>query len=43
MTMSLDTILAVFLSFMITAVLCPILIPFLIRLKVGQTERVEGV
>ena len=43
MTISLDTILAVFLSFMITAVLCPILIPFLIRLKVGQTERVEGV
>lgn len=43
MTISLDTILAVFLSFVITAVLCPILIPFLIRLKVGQTERVEGV
>ena len=43
MTISLDTILAVFLSFMMTAVLCPILIPFLIRLKVGQTERVEGV
>lgn len=43
MTISLDTILAVFLSFVITAVLCPVLIPFLIRLKVGQTERVEGV
>lgn len=43
MTLSLDTIMAVFLSFAITALLCPVLIPFLIRLKVGQTERVEGV
>ncbi len=43
MTLSLDTILAVFISFVITAVLCPVLIPFLIKLKVGQTERVEGV
>lgn len=43
MSISLDTILAVFLSFMITAVLCPILIPSLIRLKVGQTERALGV
>lgn len=43
MALSLDTIIAVFLSFGITAALCPVLIPFLIRLKVGQTERVEGV
>lgn len=43
MTISLDTILAVFLSFVITVVICPVLIPFLIKLKVGQTERVEGV
>lgn len=43
MTLNLDTILAVFISFAVTAVLCPILIPFLVRLKVGQTERVEGV
>ena len=43
MIISLDAILAVFLSFAVTAVICPLLIPFLIRLKVGQTERVEGV
>ena len=43
MILSLDAILAVFLSFAVTAVICPLLIPFLIRLKVGQTERVEGV
>jgi len=40
---SLDTILAVLIAFSITAVVCPFLIPFLIRLKVGQTERAEGV
>ncbi len=43
MTLTTDTILAVLLSFAITAALCPILIPFLIRLKVGQTERENGV
>lgn len=43
MSVSFDTIAAVLLSFGITAVVCPILIPFLIRLKVGQTERKEGV
>ena len=36
-------ILAFFLSFAVTAVLGPVLIPFLRRLKVGQTEREEGV
>ncbi len=41
--LSLDVILSVILAFLITAVICPALIPFLIRLKVGQTERVEGV
>ncbi len=43
MFISLDTILAVLIAFALTAVICPILIPFLIRLKVGQTERKEGV
>ena len=43
MFISLDTILAALLAFAVTAVICPILIPFLIRLKVGQTERKEGV
>ena len=43
MFISLDTILAALLAFAVTAVICPVLIPFLIRLKVGQTERKEGV
>ena len=43
MFISLDTIMAALLAFAITAVICPVLIPFLIRLKVGQTERKEGV
>ena len=34
---------ALFLSFGVTAVIGPVLIPFLRRLKVGQTEREEGV
>lgn len=38
-----DTLAAVFLSFAIAALILPFLIPFLIRLKVGQTERKEGV
>ena len=38
-----DTLAAVFLSFGIAALILPFLIPFLIRLKVGQTERKEGV
>ena len=43
MFISLDRILAALLAFAVTAVICPVLIPFLIRLKVGQTERKEGV
>ncbi len=40
---TIDTLAAVFLSFGISALILPFLIPFLIRLKVGQTERKEGV
>ncbi len=43
MMITADTLIAVFLSFGITALILPFLIPFLIRLKVGQTERKEGV
>ncbi len=43
MTITLDTIIAVLTGFGISAVMLPFLIPFLIRLKVGQTERTEGV
>ena len=43
MTISMDIIAAVFVSFGIIALILPFLIPFLIRLKVGQTERKEGV
>ena len=43
MSISIDTILAALIAFALTAVICPVLIPFLIRLKVGQTERKEGV
>ena len=43
MTITTDILAAVFLSFGISAVILPFLIPFLIRLKVGQTERKEGV
>ena len=43
MSITMDTIAAVFLSFGISVLILPFLIPFLIRLKVGQTERKEGV
>lgn len=43
MVITIDILAAVFLSFGITALILPFLIPFLIRLKVGQTERKEGV
>jgi len=43
MFISIDTILAALIAFALTAIICPVLIPFLIRLKVGQTERKEGV
>ena len=41
--MSTDSYLALFLGFGITTALGPVVIPFLTRLKVGQTERKEGV
>ena len=37
MSISTDTILAALIAFALTAVICPFLIPFLIRLKGGQT------
>ena len=43
MFISIDTILAALIAFALTAVICHVLMPFLIRLKVGQTERKEGV
>ncbi len=43
MMITMDILAAVFLSFGITALILPFLIPFLVRLKVGQTERKEGV
>ena len=43
MRITMDTLAAVFLSFGICVLILPFLIPFLIRLKAGQTERKEGV
>ncbi len=43
MKMNLDIIIPLFVSFFISVILAPIVIPFLKKLKVGQTERVEGV
>ena len=40
--MSRDVIIAVLISFAISALLCPIIIPFLRRLKFGQQVRQEG-
>ena len=40
--MSQDVIVAVLVSFGISAILCPIVIPFLRRLKFGQQIRQEG-
>ena len=37
-----ETILAIFISFCISAVLCPVVIPFLHKLKFGQQVREEG-
>lgn len=37
-----DIIVPIFISFSISAILAPILIPFLRKLKIGQTERDEG-
>ena len=38
-----DVMIPLFTAFMISVVLSPFVIPFLQRLKVGQTEREEGV
>ena len=38
-----DTAIALFIAFAVSALLGPVLIPFLRRLKVGQTEREDGV
>ena len=43
MDFTIDTAIALFAAFGVSAVLGPVLIPFLRRLKVGQTEREEGV
>ena len=37
-----ETILAVIIAFVVSAVLCPIVIPFLHRLKFGQQVRDDG-
>ncbi len=37
-----ETILAIIIAFAISAMLCPIVIPFLHRLKFGQEVRKEG-
>jgi phospho-N-acetylmuramoyl-pentapeptide-transferase len=41
--MEFHIVIPVLISFAISTVLGPIIIPFLRRLKMGQTERVEGV
>ena len=43
MKISTEVIIALLASFAISVVLSPIIIPFLKRLKIGQTERTEGV
>ncbi len=43
MELNRDMILALFIAFAVSAALAPFVIPMLIRLKVGQTERKEGV
>ena len=40
--LSLSVFMPVIISFLISVVFCPILIPFLRKLKIGQTEREEG-
>ena len=41
--MNIQVVFPVLISFAISVILGPIVIPFLRRLKMGQTERVEGV
>lgn len=43
MEMNMDIIVPLFAAFLISVVLSPFVIPFLTRLKIGQTERKEGV
>lgn len=42
MNFNLSVLMPVIISFLISIILCPILIPFLKKLKFGQTEREEG-
>lgn len=42
LNMDLSVLMPVIISFMISVVLCPIVIPFLRKLKFGQTERDDG-
>ena len=41
--MNYQVVIPVLISFAISVILGPIIIPFLRKLKMGQTERVEGV
>ena len=41
--MNYQVVIPVLISFVISVILEPIIIPFLRKLKMGQTERVEGV
>ena len=41
--MNYQVVIPVLISFVISVILGPIIIPFLRKLKMGQTERVEGV
>lgn len=41
--MEFDIVIPVLIAFAVSVVLGPVVIPFLRRLKMGQTERVEGV
>lgn len=42
LNLDLSVLMPVILSFLVSVVLCPIIIPFLRRLKFGQTVRDEG-
>ena len=41
--MNIQVVFPVLISFAISVILGPVIIPFLRKLKMGQTERVEGV
>ena len=41
--MEMQVVIPVLIAFLISVILGPIIIPFLRRLKMGQTERVDGV